>query len=112
MTDGDKKIIVDEDWKSQVEREKAGTDDSDTDTVPVNIGELPEATFEVLVSTLAAQAMAAMVTPSLRLPSGFSPKRSRMAPLSGQMKPGPEAQTGRGGGTGQPACAAAEAAAR
>lgn len=60
MSDGDKKIIVDEDWKSQVEREKAGSDDSDTDTVPVNIGELPEATFEVLVSTLAAQAMAAM----------------------------------------------------
>ena len=60
MTDGDKKIIVDEDWKSQVEREKAASIDPNADTEPTNFGELPEATFEVLVSTLAAQAMAAM----------------------------------------------------
>ena len=61
MTDGDKKIIVDEDWKAQVAREKSGTDiEADTKTDPVSVGDLPEATFEVLVSTLAAQAMAAM----------------------------------------------------
>lgn len=56
------KIIVDEDWKSQVEREKEElkhqeqtATSQDTDSPP-----LPPATFGVLLSTLATQAMASI----------------------------------------------------
>ncbi|MDB4473340.1 DUF1844 domain-containing protein [bacterium] len=57
------KIIVDDDWKSQVEREKEELKDSDSE--PESEGEaeehaLPPASFMVLMSTLATQAMAAM----------------------------------------------------
>jgi hypothetical protein len=77
---GEKKIIVDEDWKSQVEREKeelASAGDSAGDSAegeskvahtaaggaPADAGpepELPPASLAFLVSTMAAQAMAAM----------------------------------------------------
>ena len=55
------KIIVDDDWKSQVEREKEELKDSGTE--PEGESEehaLPPASFMVLMSTLATQAMAAM----------------------------------------------------
>lgn len=57
------KIIVDDDWKSQVEREKEKLKDSGNG--PESEGkaeehELPPASFMVLMSTLATQAMAAM----------------------------------------------------
>ncbi|MDA7908876.1 DUF1844 domain-containing protein [bacterium] len=57
------KIIVDDDWKSQVEREKEELKDSGSE--PESEGEaeehaLPPASFMVLMSTLATQAMAAM----------------------------------------------------
>lgn len=55
------KIIVDDDWKSQVEREKEELKDSGTG--PEGESEehaLPPASFMVLMSTLATQAMAAM----------------------------------------------------
>lgn len=86
MTNQDEpKIIVDEDWKSQVEREKealrnqataagqtdnkdATADTADSEpavdskkaSAPSADRQLPPATFNVLVSTLATQAMAAM----------------------------------------------------
>ena len=67
----DPKIIVDEDWKSQVQAEKeAATANEESaesagpeapephaDTAPHHV---PEASLSVLVSTLAAQAMTAM----------------------------------------------------
>ena len=61
MTDSEEpKIIVDEDWKSQVEKEKEelrkqeSIDSSDQD--PQH--QVPEASFQVLLATLATQAMA------------------------------------------------------
>ncbi len=57
------KIIVDDDWKSQVEQEKEQLkqqQESSGDEQPDDLGELPPATFMVLMSTLATQAMAAM----------------------------------------------------
>ena len=63
MTDSDEpKIIVDDDWKSQVQKEKeqleqeqAAHQEPGSDQV-----QIPPATLEVLISTLSAQAMAAM----------------------------------------------------
>ena len=63
-----KKIIIDEDWKSQVAAEKeaalhkpaadpAGPDDSGADGFS---GELPEASFELLISTFVTEAMVAL----------------------------------------------------
>ena len=77
MTDNpeEKKIIIDEDWKSQVEREKEEAAQKDSpaadggsevtqDTGPSDsVGpepDLPPASLAFLVSTMAAQAMAAM----------------------------------------------------
>ena len=61
MTDEEKKIIVDEDWKTQVENERAAAAKVDSGAAEENqYGAVPDASFEVLVSTLAAQAMAAM----------------------------------------------------
>jgi hypothetical protein len=73
---GEKKIIVDEDWKSQVEREKeelaSAGDSAEGESkvvhtaaggAPADAGpepELPPASLAFLVSTMAAQAMAAM----------------------------------------------------
>ena len=65
-SDEEPKIIVDDDWKSQVEKEKeqlqqaveeSGEPQSDGAD---EVHELPPATFMVLMSTLATQAMAAM----------------------------------------------------
>lgn len=62
----DPKIIVDDDWKSQVEKEKeqlqqAATDDGESPGQGTeNQHELPPASFMVLMSTLATQAMATM----------------------------------------------------
>lgn len=60
------KIIVDDDWKSQVEKEKEQLKQPETgDESPAadpheGPMELPEASFLVLLSTLGTQAMAAM----------------------------------------------------
>ena len=71
MTDEpEKKIIIDEDWKSQVEREREQMRDTDGETpaaddrpdaggMPQDV-ELPPASFGLLVSMMATQAMAAM----------------------------------------------------
>ncbi len=70
---GEKKIIIDEDWKSQVEREKeelaGGVTESDAGEQPAQTPDesqqmpepdLPPASLAFLISTMAAQAMAAM----------------------------------------------------
>ncbi len=61
------KIIVDDDWKSQVEREKEQLKQAAADESPSplsgngdSMDELPPASFMILMSTLATQAMAAM----------------------------------------------------
>ncbi len=64
------KIIVDDDWKSQVEQEKeqlkeaanseANSDAPADESAEQEMHELPPATFMILMSTLATQAMAAM----------------------------------------------------
>jgi len=60
----DPKIIVDDDWKAQVEREKEqlAAADSETPTASDEMpqGEMPPASFEMLVTSLATQAMAAL----------------------------------------------------
>ena len=57
-----KKIIIDEDWKTQVAAEKEAAlrqpegDEADAEA----IGELPEASFELLISTFVTEAMVAL----------------------------------------------------
>lgn len=64
MTDSEEpKIIVDEDWKSQVEKEKEELRKQESDA-PADAAadgamhQIPEASFQVLLATLATQAMA------------------------------------------------------
>ena len=52
------KIIVDEDWKTQVESEREQQKTAPTESPPRE--ELPPASFEVLISSLATQALAAL----------------------------------------------------
>jgi hypothetical protein len=55
------KIIVDEDWKSQVEAEKQSAQQTRDEGDPsAQTGPLPEASFGTLVTLLATQASAAM----------------------------------------------------
>lgn len=62
------KIVVDEDWKSRVQAEKeaaarqdAGSEPADQANAEAAAGEpLPAASFELLISTLTAQALTAM----------------------------------------------------
>jgi len=60
MTDPNEepKIIVDDDWKEQVQKEKTDAAvDKETDN---SLPELPPASFSILVSTLSTQALASM----------------------------------------------------
>jgi hypothetical protein len=57
-SDSEPKIIVDDDWKSQVEREKQQQESAATG--PAGEQPYPEATFELLVTTVSMQAMSAM----------------------------------------------------
>ena len=54
------KIIVDEDWKSQVEKEKEQLRQAEADKPPEPNSDIPEASFQVLMATLGTQAMAMM----------------------------------------------------
>ena len=60
----DPKIIVDDDWKAQVEREKeqlaAAENETPSGSDEMPQGQMPPASFEVLVTSLATQAMAAL----------------------------------------------------
>ena len=62
MTDSEEpKIIVDEDWKSQVEKEKEELRKQEAKTTSASDDgqqQIPEASFQVLLATLATQAMA------------------------------------------------------
>jgi hypothetical protein len=61
----EKKIIIDEDWKAQVEAEKEAAKERETATAdqpqasPEGM-EMPPASFPLLVTTLATQALASM----------------------------------------------------
>lgn len=57
----EKKIFVDENWKDQVEAEKAAYDKQATsDGKEAQSQELPPASFEMLVSTFASEALIAL----------------------------------------------------
>lgn len=57
MNDNDEpRIIVDDDWKAQVQREKEQLDQNPDQQLP----EMPEASFGLLVTTLTTQALAAL----------------------------------------------------
>lgn len=63
MTDEEKKIIIDEDWKQQAQKEKEELKEKETQEPkagPQQQGELPDADFPGLVSMLASQAYWAM----------------------------------------------------
>jgi hypothetical protein len=66
MSDSEKKIIVDEDWKAQVEAEKEAVrhpqegDTKQAEPTDMPDGQLPPATFPFLCTTLATQAMIAL----------------------------------------------------
>jgi len=80
MSDSEEpKIIVDEDWKSQVQKEKEELREKESETPAANPHGIPEASFEVLLATLATQAMAMMgLLPDID-GSGASPVNLPMA---------------------------------
>ena len=55
----EKKIIIDEDWKSQVEREKEELEakPEDSEEQAAGPGQIPEATFATLVTSIGTQAL-------------------------------------------------------
>ncbi len=57
MSESEKKIIVDEGWKEQIERERR---EAEQPNAQPSEDQLPPPTFEVLVSSLATQTMAAL----------------------------------------------------
>ena len=63
MPDEEQKIIIDEGWKNQVEREKKEAAEApveEPDAAPDAEGEIPEASFTTLMSSLAMQTMLAL----------------------------------------------------
>ncbi len=60
----EKKIIIDDDWKSQVAAEKEALKQEPTDEGPASgepqMPQMPPASFEMLVTTLATEAMVAL----------------------------------------------------
>ena len=63
MSDPEKKIIIDEDWKTQVEREREELE-SKSDEASGNdtssMGDIPPASLSMLVTSIATQAMMAL----------------------------------------------------
>lgn len=61
MSSGDKKIIIDEDWKTQVEREKEQLQHAEKPAPgPAAAAALPPASFVELVTMLATQALVSL----------------------------------------------------
>lgn len=71
MSDEEKKIIIDDDWKSQVAAEKEAlkheadekkeqSAEDDSPAAPPQPGQMPPASFEMLVTTFGTEAMVAM----------------------------------------------------
>ena len=61
--DEEKKIIIDEDWKSQVERERAELEEpksGEESTADDMQGDIPPASFAMLITAIGSQAMLAM----------------------------------------------------
>lgn len=61
----EKKIIIDEDWKTQVAAEKQAAQrgpaaGAEAESGDASHGELPEASFELLISTFVTEAMVAL----------------------------------------------------
>ena len=59
----EKKIIIDEDWKSQVERERKELDQNVDDPgaeKPTGPNEIPPASFSILLTSIGTQAMMAL----------------------------------------------------
>ncbi|MCG8449017.1 MAG: DUF1844 domain-containing protein [Pirellulales bacterium] len=79
----EKKIIIDEDWKSQIEAEKEALqkDAETTATKGPAAGQMPPASLELLISTLATEAMVALGQfphPETQQPS-INPEHARYA---------------------------------
>ena len=53
----EKKIIIDEDWKSQVEREKEQLENAPEEETKAGAGQIPEATFSTVVTSIGTQAL-------------------------------------------------------
>ena len=60
MTEKESKIVVDDDWKSQVEQEKENLEKEMNDGTADPQPEMPEASFAMLVTTLAMQTGSAL----------------------------------------------------
>jgi hypothetical protein len=61
MTEPEKKIIIDEDWKSQVEREKQeAAQKQAAEAAPREAAKLPPANLTTLATTLMTQALASL----------------------------------------------------
>lgn len=61
--EGEKRIIIDDDWKSRVQREKEQmlrADENSADPLPADDQEWPAASFMFLVMSMATQAMVAL----------------------------------------------------
>jgi len=59
----EKKIIIDEDWKSQIEREREELEQAPDDpkaTQPLGPNEIPPASFPMLLTSIGTQAMMAL----------------------------------------------------
>ena len=57
MSDDDKKLFIDEDWKSQVEREKEELEHAPEEASQAEPGQIPPATFATLVTSIGTQAL-------------------------------------------------------
>ena len=79
----EKKLFVDEDWKSQVEAEKAALarDPVAGSSTSSEVPELPAASFELLVTIFVTEAMVALgqIPNPLDGKSSFSPEHARYA---------------------------------
>ena len=51
------KIIIDEDWKSQVEREKEQLEHAPEEETKTGAGQIPEASFSTVVTSIGTQAL-------------------------------------------------------
>ena len=61
MADEEKKIIIDEDWKSQVEKEREQVEQQRDESAEAPDGQqMPEASLPFLVSTISAQILASL----------------------------------------------------
>ena len=58
--ENDPKIIVDDDWKEQVQREKEQLEKSDEEKEEADYSQIPDASFSLIVTTFTTQSLAAL----------------------------------------------------